>query len=127
MKKIPTTAQLKKRLDTVFSKYIRQKYANDGVVNCVTCGNFEPWKDTDAGHFVSRQYLATRYDERNVFPQCRSCNRFHEGRKDDYSLFLIQEFGVEIIKELTDKKWETTYNFPYEEKIEEYKNKIKDL
>jgi len=30
----------------------------------------------DAGHFIGRRIQVLRYDERNVQPQCRYCNRF---------------------------------------------------
>ena len=54
----------------------------------------------DAGHYESRKHNATRYDRRNVFPQCRTCNRFEEGRKYEFGKFLVEKFGPNIIDEL---------------------------
>lgn len=83
----------------------------------------------DAGHYISRDNKRMRWDERNVWPQCRSCNRFHEGRKDEYALFLIKRFGPDILEELSKDKW-----IPYkiddlqlEEMCKEYKEKLKKL
>jgi len=63
--------QLKAKLDKVFSIYIRKKHANhQGYVKCVTCGKTLHWEGAHAGHFQSRRYLSTRWDEQNVAPQC---------------------------------------------------------
>jgi hypothetical protein len=67
-------------LDQVFSKYIRLRDADSrGYCRCITCGRSEPWKEMDAGHFVSRDRKAVRWDERNVHAQCPHCNRFRAG------------------------------------------------
>jgi len=98
-------SSLKKKLDRTFSKYIRQKHAKNGLVRCITCSKLEPWEDCDAGHYVSRQHLSTRWSEKNVYPQCRACNRFHEGRKDEFALALIRLHGEGILDELNKDKW----------------------
>lgn len=119
---------LQEKADKIFSEYIRQRDANkDGIIKCCSCGRLVYWKDADASHFVSRQYLHTRYDEKNVFASCRKCNRFEEGRKEEYSLFLIQKFGCGIIEELNKDKHKPYWAFPYEKIIEHYKNKVKEL
>lgn len=123
-----STQSLQSKLDTLFSLYIRKRYATpDGMVRCVTCGKYDHWKETDAGHYISRQYLSTRYDERNVHVQCRSCNRFHEGRKDEYTLFLIKTYGVGILEELNKDKWKAVYNYPYDAQIVLYTSKNHEL
>lgn len=127
-KGIKSTQSLQSKLDTIFSLYIRKRYATpDGMVRCVTCGKYDHWKETDAGHYISRQYLSTRYDERNVHVQCKSCNRFHEGMKDEYTLFLLKTYGVGILEELNRDKWKAVYNYPYETKIMLYTTLNHDL
>lgn len=126
-KKIPTASVLKKRLDKVFSEYIRRTKAKNEICICVTCGKRDHYKEMDAGHYVSRRHLSTRFDERNVWPQCKSCNRFNEGRKDEYALFLIRTYGDDILQELKELKDKPAYNFPYEDKIKEYRKTLKDL
>ncbi len=66
-----TISWYKKKLDTIFSIYIRTKHSDcDGVVKCFTCGASKVIKKIQNGHFVSRQYLATRWEEDNCRPQC---------------------------------------------------------
>jgi len=123
-----TTTSLQTKLDTLFSLYIRKKSATkDGMVRCVTCGKYDHWKEMDAGHYISRQYLTTRYDERNVHVQCRSCNRFHEGMKDEYTLFLMRTYGHQVLEELNQAKWKAVYNYPYAEQIVRYTTLNHDL
>lgn len=125
---VASTSSLEKKLDTLFSLYIRKRYATpDGMVRCVTCGKYDHWKETDAGHYISRSYLSTRFDERNVHVQCKSCNRFHEGRKDEYTLFLLKTYGVGILEELNRDKWKAVYNYPYEAQIILYTEKNHEL
>ena len=94
-----------KTADRVYSEYIRKKEADaDGYCVCVTCGVVRKWNDRmDAGHYVNRDDWATRYDDKNVHPQCQSCNRFHSGRQSRYAVYLIDRYGTKIIKAL-DKK-----------------------
>ena len=75
--KSKSLAKYKKELDAIFSKYVRLVHAdNDGMVSCYTCGKLKHWKSQQNGHFVSRQYLATRWEEDNCRVQCAGCNVF---------------------------------------------------
>lgn len=61
------------RADTLFSIYIRRKYADwKGYVACYTCGKVAMWEKDgmQCGHFVSRDKKNTRYDEANARVQC---------------------------------------------------------
>lgn len=72
------------KLDRVFSKYIRKKNADHkGYCTCITCGKKHLWDSgkIHAGHFVSRRYIITRYDEKNVYPQCAYCNNWLQGNQ----------------------------------------------
>lgn len=123
-----STSKLKKKLDEIFSKYIRQKYADsEGYVRCITCGVKRITKEMQAGHFVSRSYLATRFDEQNVFPQCAGCNVFGGGRTVEFAKELSSRFGATITIDLYEKAQGITKNFPYAEKIAEYEKKLNDL
>ena len=121
-----TTSQLKKELDRWFSIYIRLKYADDnGMVACYTCGSKKNWKELQNGHFVSRGYLATRFDETNVRVQCWGCNGFGGGRLAVFATKLEAE-GIST-KDLYRKAQEITKYYPYAEKIEYYKSKVELL
>ena len=94
---------MKYTLDPLFSKYIRMKEASNGYVRCVTCGKLDKWQDADAGHYVSRDKWATKYDERNCHCQCKSCNRFKSGAGADYAVFLVSEYGQDVLLALVQK------------------------
>lgn len=128
MKKLKkkTTSQLKKKLDQIFSQFIRNKYAQSGFITCYTCGRKIEVKSSQCGHFVSRQHLATRFDERNCRPQCIGCNVFGGGQVAIFATNLERE-NPGIVNELYKKAQEITKYYPYEEKIKEYEDKIKNL
>ena len=121
-----TQAQLKKELDAVFSKFIRQHYADGvtGMVKCYTCSVYKHWKEIQNGHWIPRNILATRFSEDNCRPQCVACNMFQKGMPDVFAVNLLKE-GVDIValqqgryKILKlDRHW-------YQEKIDHYKTLI---
>lgn len=91
--------------DTVYSRYIRLKAADrNGYCACVTCPAIRQWNDgMQAGHYVNRDDWPTRFDDRNVHPQCVSCNKHHSGRISRYAVYLKKEYGDGIIDELDAK------------------------
>jgi len=111
--------------DAAFSKHIRSKDAVDGIAECVTCSLRKPWKELQAGHFVSRSKHALRYAERNVHVQCYRCNVLLKGNYPIYALFLQRKYGDTILEDLyaetfTIKKWSTS---ELEEMIETWTKK----
>lgn len=122
MKKKKTLAKYKKDLDSVFSKYIRQR--DDG--QCFTCPKKDDPKNMQCGHFVPRQYLSVRYDERNCNCQCYACNMLYGGQGATYAIRLAAKYGQEVVEELESLRWKTVKLDAdwYEEKIEHYKKLI---
>lgn len=93
-KRQPSIKTLRDKCDTLFSKWVRMSAADDfGAAKCVTCGKRDRWQDMDAGHFVPRACLSLRWDETNVHPQCRRCNRFRTDMYADYALFMVDKYG----------------------------------
>ncbi|MGA1073426.1 MAG: recombination protein NinG [Pseudohongiellaceae bacterium] len=86
MPKEPTKKTLKRQTDEVFSKYVLHSRADsNGQLTCITCERRLPIAECDCGHFIGRRIESLRYDERNVAPQCRYCNRFGKyGRGEQY-------------------------------------------
>jgi len=81
------------------------------------------------GHYVSRDKLATRYDEDNARVQCCGCNVFKKGNYPVYSDRLIKEKGSRIIGTLNKrsvKEVRRTSEF-YEKVIKKYTKKIENL
>jgi len=98
-KKKPTISQLKRKLDKIFSEYIRKR--DKGI--CISCLNKKPWKLQQAGHYVSRSHNILRYDERNVNCQDASCNIFKAGNLPEYALALDLKYREGTAEELTIK------------------------
>ena len=113
------------------SQFIRQKAADaGGYVRCVTCGDSHHWKDMDAGHFVSKARGSSIYFvEENIHPQCQRCNRFLEGNKHLYTLFMIDTYGREKVEELEQLASETQpwRLSDYEDVEERYKNLLRSI
>jgi len=98
MPKKSTVRSLKRYADRLFSELIRRSACEDGeYCYCITCGKGYHWKLLDAGHFIGRKHNTTRYDKRNVYPQCRTCNRFEEGMKYEYGKYLVETNGEGIL------------------------------
>ena len=89
-----TKKKLSKKLDVIFSKYIRWYYADaNGYVECYTCGVTKPVKEMQCGHFQSRRHYATRWHTDNCKPQCVKCNMFMQGNIWVYGNKLKAEIG----------------------------------
>ena len=89
-----STTILKKKADSIFSTYIRLKYADDNLdVQCFTCDKVLPYKKIQNGHFYSRGILSLRYDEQNCRPQCYGCNIAQKGNYIEYYKRLEKEIG----------------------------------
>ena len=124
--KKPTRSKLVKKLDTVFSQYIRRSNAdNNGYCTCVTCNKTFHWKEIQAGHFMSRKHYSIRWDERNVKPQCVACNVYRAGEQYKYSLFLGSE--VANVLYLQSKEIVKFTNYELEDMINNYSDKLKKL
>lgn len=120
--------KLIKKLDTHFSKFIRARDSKDGMFYCCSCGQLKPYASADAGHFINRRWMATRWREDNVHAQCSSCNRFDEGNASGYALFMLKKYGqahVEYLQALKNNGYKYT-DFEVELLIKEYKQKVKD-
>ena len=127
-KKKLTRSKLVKKLDAVFSQYIRLSASDkDGNCTCVTCGKVAHWKGEgqQSGHFQSRRHYATRWDEDNVKVQCSSCNVFRYGEQYKFSLYL----GKKLSQELLDKSRIITKftSAELEEMVEHYSKEVKNL
>jgi len=128
---MPTTiSKLKKKLDVLFSQYIRLRNADHlGRVKCFTCGVEKHWKELQAGHFQSRSHHSTRWDEVNVQVQCVKCNMYRQGEQYKFGLYLDDRYGDGTAEEL-EQRAKTIVKLnrvDYEEAVERYKKKIKEL
>jgi hypothetical protein len=110
--------QLVLDLDKVFSIYIRQKgMTEQGLNSCYTCGKVYHWTALHCGHYLSRRYNGTRFEEKNCRPQCIGCNLYHEGNKPSFVRHLIKDFGLPYLEELEILKTRTFKLEPFNLKI----------
>ena len=93
MAKKLTRSKIVKKLDAVFSQYIRQKNALNEIATCFTCGKQDHWKKLQNGHFQSRRFYSTRWDEQNCQVQCAGCNVFKYGEQFVFGRKLDEKYG----------------------------------
>lgn len=92
-------------LDKWFSLFIRLRVADErGMVRCFTSGTLVHYKEAQAGHFVSRRYMATRWDEMNVQVQSVSENIFNQGNNYEFGKRLNRKYGPGTADRLIIKK-----------------------
>lgn len=89
-----------KKLDAVFSKWVRRKYADaSGRVKCFVCGVSKRVEDMHCGHFMSRKSYSTRWLHDvdnglvNTMPECPRCNLFDQNQNYVFSRRLDEVFG----------------------------------
>ena len=127
--KISRQSEIKK-LDTVFSQYIRLYNSDeDGICKCCTCNRLFAWNRLDNGHFVGRGKMATRFDEKNCHPQCRHCNWILEGNQAEYERFIKKSYGDNMVAIL--KLRGNEFSRPNEIELKTlqtyYRNRVKQL
>lgn len=126
MAKKKTLKYWKTKIDKVFHEYIRRRDVNEhGYGECISCNKGIHFSESDAGHFISRGAMATRWDERNVNLQCRKCNRFEYGRQFEYSLKIGTELAEELLQE--SRQIYKLSDPEYMEVFEDFRDKLKEL
>jgi 5-methylcytosine-specific restriction endonuclease McrA len=84
--------RLIKKLDTAYSQYVRLRDRH-----CVLCGSTE---QLQAGHLFSRVAYSTRWDLRNIFTQCASCNYRHESDPYPFTEWYRRTYGESAYHDL---------------------------
>ena len=81
------------------------------------------------GHFQSRGFLATRFDEENCQPQCVGCNMFKQGEQYKFALNLDSKYGEGKAEELEilAKSVVKFSRIDYEDKISYYGTLVEKL
>jgi hypothetical protein len=121
--KVKSVAKRKKELDAIYSRYIR---ARDNYI-CYTCDRQMEPNQSQCGHFVPRQYLATRYDEINTHAQCYACNMLYNGQPSRYAERLEEDYGQGTVARLEALRHKITKDFDYEGMMIIYKQKLAEV
>jgi hypothetical protein len=118
------------KLDTIFSEFIRLRDSDkNGICKCITSGEYFHWQSCDAGHFITRDNMATRWDETNVNAQGRGDNRFKSGKQYEHGLAIDKKHGQGTADKLLFKSkgvcnWQ---DFEVEAMYSYYKREVKAL
>ena len=124
-------SKLKKELDKIFSVFIRLRDATDeGLCQCFTCGKVSHYKTgMQNGHFQSRSFLSTRFDEENCQPQCVGCNMFKQGEQWKFGMNMNAKYGIGTSNKLEfiSRQKVKFSRIDYEDKISYYKSLVKNL
>ena len=124
-------SMLTKKLDKIFSEYIRRKYSDkDWMITCISCDKKLPWKESHNCHWIGRGNKQYRFDEDNCRPWCAGCNTFNqEFHQRIFTIRQIERLGKDIVDIMIDN---TKYIYKLgktelKELIEEYKIKLNNL
>ena len=81
------------------------------------------------GHFQSRRFLPTRFDEENCQVQCPACNVFRYGEQYKFGLALDGKYGEGTAEELeiVARKKTKINRWQYEGEISYYKELVEKL
>ncbi len=122
-------SKLVKKLDAVFSQYIRLKDSVGEIATCFTCGKKDHWKKLQNGHFQSRKHYATRWDEQNCQVQCAGCNVFRYGEQFLFAKYLDERFYAGLSDELYFKSKQIVKftNSEIEDMILKYKKLVDSM
>lgn len=126
-----TLTYYKKRLWSIFSKFIRLRDSDDsGYVTCITCDKPLFWKQSQAGHFIAQHnHPNTIFHEQNVHAQCSQCNIYLHGNQFIYSKKIDLIYGEGKADEIfllskIDKKFTSQ---EYQDLTKEYNEKVNEL
>lgn len=121
--KKPSRSKLIKKLDSVFSRYIRLRDSDSKwIVTCPLCGSRMHRKEAQNMHFISRWCYKFRWDETNCHAWDYRCNVLLKGNYIAYTRFMQNTYWVDTIDWMIEqsKNIEKVHSFEIEEEIENY-------
>ena len=123
MAKKKTIPQLAKKLQPIFNRVMRlMQCEGEGGANCMSCGEWFPFDDLDAGHyFAVGGYNGLRFNEDNVWCECKKDNRFNDSHLIGYGINLRNKIGEERYDALLEaaKMYKMHGNKWYRSELEE--------
>jgi Bacteriophage Lambda NinG protein len=96
---------LKRKLDSELAQMVRDR---DEKAPCISCRN---GGQKQAGHFMRRELLATRWHPLNVNGQCSHCNCWLHGNQLEYADNLDRLYGsgtAARLRQLARLSWKPT-------------------
>ena len=90
---------------------VGQVYRSVGFCVCVTCGKVRAWKgnavgggEIETGHFLASRRNSILFEETNVAPQCKFCNRHRSGEQQLFRKWMLLVRGADIVERLEQLK-----------------------
>lgn len=126
-----TKSMLTKKLDRIFSEYIRRKYSDENwMITCISCEKKSHRKEANNCHWINRWNKQYRFDEDNCRPGCTSCNLYNkEFHIRVFTTKQITRLGIETVNIMNDNT-----NYVYKQGktelkalIEEFSTKLNNL
>ena len=130
--------RLKKRSKTPLAKakaklwlQLKEVIKKRDGTTCISCGaKGLIGHNKHGGHFIPSSSCGgfLRYDLRNVFIQCSSCNLFRNGAGAEYTLELQKRFGEAFVRRIVKDKQKTIkLDIHYVEAMTEYYASIEKM
>ena len=96
MKKL-SRKQIIKKLDAVFSEYIRLRDCDKkGIVTCPLCWTRIFWKYAQNMHYVKRWRLKYRFSEKNCHAGCMRCNVILNWNYTVYTFYMQKKYWYDF-------------------------------
>ena len=103
----------------------------DGYGACCCCGKIVHMRggEGQGGHFAAkgRSYNAAAIDPRNVNLQCRTCNMPGSGSEAAYAVYMMAEYGAEVIEEIQKLRHQLLDWTEFRDACEKYKALNKEM
>ena len=128
--KAPPKRTLVKRLDSIFSQFIRLRAVDEtGHGNCYTCGSRRHFSEVHCGHFMSRACMSTRWEPTNCAFQCARCNCFRSGEQYIFGQNLDRDHGEGTAERLhiESKKTKRWTSAELQDMCHHYKRRVDEL
>lgn len=100
-KRLTPLPALIRKADRVFSLFIRNRDAVELQGRCCTCNA----PGSQCGHYIKRGWHKLRWNPKNAALQCPRCNHFLDGNQDEFAVFLVNKYGIDILNELHAQKF----------------------
>jgi hypothetical protein len=108
-----------------FSRVVRLEAADrNRMVRCYTCDRRMPIIAAEAGHYITRDRKATKFDRRNVHAQCHWCNgdTRKKGNQGLHGIRIDRQYGAgtaELLQNIGAVRGARIGRLEYERMIEE--------
>lgn len=116
-----TISQVRDATWDIFARYIKLRdaelIAGRWMNRCVTCGKLMELGDPSchAGHYVDGRRKGILFVPSAVHCQCARCNVFLHGNKEQYAIYMVKRYSLDVLEALVIQKNRDAGTWTYEE------------